>query len=343
MKPKDHWLYWTCQVAGWGSYSAIVFAVTTAFLGWQTYIFVGFVLFTLYSIGFTHLLRLQIRKRGWLALPASKGLPRIFGSAITAGALQTLLVVLIARLLKGQNVFDTTAILSTAWGVIFMTCAWMAIYVAVQWYRRYRQAQMREMESQLSLQKAELRALQAQVNPHFLFNSLNTIRGAVGENPEQAQNMITSLSNLFRRSLRSDGAQMIPLAEEMAAVSDYLALESARYEERLRVRLEVDQDVEQFPVPAMMIQTLVENAIKHGISRIPEGGIVSIRGALEKHSLIVEIENTGTLEEPGRHGTHTGLTNTRERLRLLCGSEATLTLVQRSGKVAAKIVIPQNI
>jgi LytS/YehU family sensor histidine kinase len=226
--------------------------------------------------------------------------------------------------------------LSMASGVIFMTCAWTAVYIGVHWYRRY-------VESQLSLRKAELRALQAQVNPHFLFNSLNTIRGTVGENPEHAQDMITSLANLFRRSLRAEGTQVVPLSEEMAAVSDYLALESARFEERLNVSFTIEPAAEPFPVPAMLVQTLVENAVKHGISKTPEGGMVTVRGILENECLVLEIENTGRLREADADGTHTGLANARERLRLLCGSEATLSLADRDGTVAVRVVIPQHV
>ena len=126
MKLKADSAYWTCQVAGWGSYSTIVFAVITAFLGWQTDIFVGFILFFAYSIGFTHLLRLQIRKRQWLTMPALRGLPRMFGCAVAIGGAQTLFVIAISRILTGENAFDRTAALSTAWGVTFMTCAWTA-------------------------------------------------------------------------------------------------------------------------------------------------------------------------------------------------------------------------
>lgn len=335
MRLKDDWIYWTCQIAGWGSYSGIVFAVITSFIGWHTYIFVGFVLFFFYSIGFTHLLRLRIRKRRWLDLPASRGLPRILGGALAISAIEIPLVVAIAWILEGRNAFDRTGMLSMTWGVTFMTCAWTLVYVGVHWYRRY-------VEAQLSLQKAELRALQAQVNPHFLFNSLNMIRGAVDENPEQAQGMITSLANLFRRSLRSDGAQMISLAEEMAAVSDYLALETARFEERLEVRLKIHPAVERCTVPAMLVQTLVENAVKHGISKIPEGGVVIVRGSLENECLILEVQNTGRLRESDVDGTHTGLANARERLRLLCGGKASLSMADRNGTVAVKVVIPQN-
>src|SRR5262249_13025500 len=157
----------------------------------------GYVLFLGYSIGLTHLLRSQIRNRRWLMLPAIRGLPRLFGTAIGLGILETVLVVLFARLLRDRNAFDTTAALSAAFGITFMTSAWTAIYVGAHWYRQYRDAQLREMQARLSLQQAELRVLQAQVNPHFLFNSLNTIRGTVHENPEQAQEMITNLANLF--------------------------------------------------------------------------------------------------------------------------------------------------
>ena len=341
MKLKDEWIYWVCQIAGWGSYSAIAFAFTTAFTGWRPVIFAGFILFLGYSIGLTHLLRLVIKKRQWLALPASQGLPRVFGCAVCIGILETLLVLVISRILQGENTFDRTATISMASGVIFITCAWAAIYVAAQWYRRYRQAQLRDMQTQLSLRDAELRALQAQINPHFLFNSLNTIRGTVRENPEQAEHMITSLSSLFRRSLRPDNARMIPLSEEMAAVSDYLDLESARFEERLQVRREVSPEAGPCPVPAMLVQTLVENAIKHGIARLPRGGIVSIRGAVEKNALILEVENTGELQGPNGDGTHTGLANSRERLRLLCGSHATLSLADHEGTVRVTVVIPQ--
>src|SRR5262249_48304232 len=156
-------------------------------------IVVGFVLFFGYSIGLTHLLRHNIRKQKWLELRALPGLSRTFGAALAVGAFQTLLVILIARLLPGDNAFDAAATAGTAFGIIFVTSTWTAIYVGVHWYRRYREAQLREIQARLSQQQAELRALQAQVNPHFLFNSLNTIRGAVGENPEQAQDMITSL------------------------------------------------------------------------------------------------------------------------------------------------------
>jgi two-component sensor histidine kinase len=345
MTRKANWIYWACQIAGWGTYSVVVFGITTAFIGWRTDIFAGFVLFFLYSIGLTHLLRQTIQKRQWLSARAFPALLYIFGAAVGTGAIQTGLVILIARVMVGENAFDRTAAVSMASSITFITCAWAAVYVVVHWYRRVREAQLREVQAQLSLQKAELRALQAQVNPHFLFNSLNAIRGTVRENPEQAEDMITSLSNLFRRSLRSDGAQLIPLSEELEAVSDYLALESARFDDRLKVLVEVQPDAERCQVPAMLVQTLVENAVKHGISKLPKGGNVSIRGMREDQRLVLEVENTGSLgpQDSAGDGTGTGLANARERLRVLCGSQASLSLTDRNGSVAVKVVIPERI
>jgi hypothetical protein len=341
MKVRDHWIYWTCQIAGWGGYTSAGLAAATVFAGPRLDIIVGFVLFFLYSIALTHLLGWTIRRQQWLMRPASRALPPIAAAAVCVGVTQTMMVVLISRILHGDW-FDRMATASTAVGVTLMTCAWTAIYVGFHWYRRYRHAELRDMESQLSLRQAELRLLQAQVNPHFLFNSLNAIRGTVSENPEKAQEMVTSLANLFRRSLRADAAPMVSLAEELAGVTDYLALESARFEERLTVCIDIAPGAGKCILPVMLIQTLAENAVKHGISRLPDGGVLAIRGVFESETLVVEVENTGTLVDAAGDDMHTGLANARRRLHLLCGDRATLELTGRDGKVAAKVVIPQR-
>src|SRR5262249_32556967 len=125
-------------------------------------------------------------------------------------------------------------------------------------------------------------------------------------------------------------------------VSDYLALQTARFEERLSVRVEVEPDARRCWVPSMLIQTLVENAVIHGISHIPAGGVVSIRGIRQAESLMIEVVNSGSLVESESNGLRTGLTNARERLRLLYGKRASLELSGSNGTVTAKVVIPQT-
>lgn len=342
-------IYWICQIAGWGAYAAALFGISTAYSGWHIELAAAYALFAVYSIGLTHLLRRAIRRRDWLALPALQGLPRVFLAALAVALIQTSLIVTVALLFAGpQSGFtEVRQVAATASGVTVATCGWAAAYVAIVWNRRYRETRLREMELQLTLGQAELRALRAQVNPHFLFNSLNTIRGMITENPARAQEMVTSLAGLFRHALEFRGAQMVPLKDEMEAVSEYLALETARLEERLRIETEISDEAARCSVPAMVLQTLVENAVRHGIAELPQGGLLTIRAALTgvgmtSEALLLEVENTGRLKPVSPNGTHTGLANARERMRLLCGENASLVLCETgSGVVAARAVIPK--
>jgi len=329
--------YWTCQIAGWGGYSALGLTIATLADRWRASTAIGFALFFIYSIAITHWFRGLIRRRGWLDLPAARGFPRIFASAIGVGLLLAFLVIVLSQF--GGNPFDATAISSTAGGLAFACCLWAGIYVGIT---RNRRGQVREVELELTLRQTELRALQAQINPHFLFNSLNTIRGMISEDPARARQMVTSLAALLRRSLQATAAQTIPLSEEMEAVADYLELERTRFEDRLRVSLEIDPAARGCLVPVMLVQTLVENAVKHGISNLPAGGSVRVCGIAEGESLLLKVENTGQIRPPDLNGSHTGLANARERLRLCCGERATLDLSGHDNTVTATVVIPRT-
>jgi two-component system LytT family sensor kinase len=133
----------------------------------------------------------------------------------------------------------------------------------------------------------------------------------------------------------------VPLASELEAVSDYLALESVRFEDRLRVEFAIDADTRQVPIPPMLLQTLIENAVKHGIAPLPGGGKLLIRTRMVQDSMKVEVENTGQLREPKPGDTPLGLSNVRERLRFLYADRASLQLQERDGRVAATLLIPR--
>jgi two-component system, LytTR family, sensor kinase len=164
----------------------------------------------------------------------------------------------------------------------------------------------------------------------------------VSENPEQAQDMITRLANILRYNLQRDRRHTVPLASEVEIVSDYLALESIRFESRLRVHIDIDDAAREAPVPPMMLQTLVENAIKHGVEDLPAGSEISIRASLDNRSLRIAVENEGVLIEPDASSTQIGLMNARERLRILYGERATLQLKPGpNGRIAATLLIPQ--
>jgi hypothetical protein len=335
--------YWTCQVLGWGSYSAFTLWAAARAVGWRPSLIAGFALFAVYSIGLTDLFRREILRRRWLAASFGRMAGRLLAGAVIVGAVQTFLVVAISTALdpSPNGFLERPSQLLAAWlGITGVTLTWTLLYVALTATRRSRE---KEVHLQLAVREAELRALEAQVNPHFLFNSLNSIRALVVENPPQAQDMITRLANILRYNLRRDPDHTTPLASELDVICDYLALESIRLEDRLRVRLEIAPDANAVLVPPMLLQTLVENALKHGIARAPEGGDLAIRATLENECLVLEVENTGHLADPAAPGRHLGLANARDRLRILYGARASLCLENRgSNRVAATVLIPRS-
>jgi sensor histidine kinase YesM len=332
--------YWTCQVAGWGAYSAMGAWSAAQQVGWRFSLVAGWLLFFLYSIALTDLLRREIRRRQWLTAPSPRMYARVFGAAALVAAVQTFLVIAITWLFDGQrSAFLHLAVALAAWaGITVVTILWTIFYIALTGPRRYRE---KEVHLQLALREAELRALEAQVNPHFLFNCLNSIRGLVTENPAVAQDMITRLANILRYNLHRDLMHTVPLESEVEVVGDYLALESVRLEERLRVQFAIDPEAGKVPIPPMFLQALVENALKHGIAKLPAGGDLLIRAVLKPGALVVEVENPGQLAEATPEATQLGLANVRERLRILYGDGASLQLKNRDGRVAATVLIPR--
>ncbi len=332
--------YWACQILGWGSYTAIGVAVAVREVGPTLSVLVGFALFFLYSIGLTHLLRREIKRRGWLSMPFRKSIPRLLGASVLTGLIMAALVVAISAALERRLSWDAQGTVALTSSVVTFTVGWTILYVAITSTRT-------AMQGRLALREAELRALEGQVNPHFLFNCLNTIRGMISENPAQAQDMVTRLANIFRYNLQQHNVHTAPLAQEIEIVSDYLALEAIRFEDRLRVSISIDPAASNAKIPAMLLQTLVENALKHGLSNLPDGGELWIRASVKNDELTIAVENTGVIADakPGgtRNTTQVGLKNARERLRLLYGDRASLSLTNGNGRVAATVLIPRTI
>ena len=333
--------YWICQIGGWGAYSVLALWLGSRSDGWNPAIIAGFAVYPFYSIVLTHLLRGEMRRRQWVSLPLGKMAVRLFLAALAIGLMQTLLIATVNLVFDGRHslFFEPLSLLFTGLGTTWITTIWVTLYAVLTTKRHHRE---RETKLQLALREAELRALEAQLNPHFLFNCLNSIRGLVVENPAQAQDMITRLANILRYNLHRDIVNhTVPLASEVAVVGDYLALESIRFEDRLNVRFAIGPGTDQVPIPSMLLQTLVENALKHGIAPLPAGGDLMIRASLDRGSMMVEVENTGRLTEPRADSTGVGLDNARERLRILYGDRASIKLRNREdGRVVATVLIP---
>ncbi len=224
------------------------------------------------------------------------------------------------------------------WSALF--AIWQLLYFAIVSVRHSQQAKLRHSELIRSLQQAELRLLKAQMNPHFLFNALNTVRALIADNPQAAQFAVTRFANTLRYALSAGQQETVPLARELEVVRDYLDIEALRLEDRLRVEYEVTEEAGEVGIPTMLLQTLVENAIKHGIGELPGGGHVRVEAAVREGSLALAVSNSrpagGSLNDSG-----TGLRNSAERLRLIFGAGASVALDLSQPDVAvARVRLP---
>jgi hypothetical protein len=198
---------------------------------------------------------------------------------------------------------------------------------------------LRNQEMNRLVSQAELRALQSQINPHFLFNALNTLYGTIPREAAGARRMVLNLADIFRYFLHSERT-FVPLWQEMQIVRAYLEVEQLRFGDRLRVELHVDEAALEVPVPVLSVQPLVENAIKHGVAPSAEPGYVSVRAELRLNELRISVENSGSNMAGEAPGTGVGLRNVRRRLEICYGSGASLDLAYGSRKTTAEIAIP---
>lgn len=198
------------------------------------------------------------------------------------------------------------------------------------------------LENRLS--RARLDALRMQLNPHFLFNTLNTISVYVDEDPEKANSMLVGLSSLLRSALRENGKPVIALAEELSFVRRYLEIEAVRFEDRLHITIDVPDSLLSWEVPAFILQPLVENAVKHGFSSRVEGGCIEIKAREERGRLLLQVDDDGRgFHENQGEDTGIGLKNTRDRLAALYDDEAGLEIAASSmGGASLRLFLPEQ-
>lgn len=229
------------------------------------------------------------------------------------------------------------------WDFIFtllLISLWLLVYMMWHYLMRNRKDEVDKISLAKTVKELELNTIKSHINPHFIFNSLNSIRALVDENPQRARTAITELSNILRSSMQVEKMETVPLEKELDIVKDYLALEQMRFEERLKVEMEIDEDTLSQPVPPMMLQTLVENAIKHGISKKIKGGTIKIISRFTDHQFELIVQNTGSFEgDTAPEGF--GIRSTKDRLRFLFQGKADFQIGKINGsEVEAKIVMP---
>src|SRR5436190_3389832 len=207
-------------------------------------------------------------------------------------------------------------------------------------YERAREAERNALESQVSAREAEVRALRAQLNPHFLFNSLNSINALIGSDPEGARRMCESLGDFLRRTLALGSRDAVPLQEELSLLDRYFAIEHVRFGERLRVERSVESGAECCLVPPLLLQPLVENAIKHGIAQRVEGGTVKVAATVVEGALRLTVENDVDEDAVRRPGEGVGLQNVRRRLDALAARDARIDTYRENGHFRVTLSLP---
>jgi LytS/YehU family sensor histidine kinase len=219
-------------------------------------------------------------------------------------------------------VASTSKILS----LMLIFIIWSFIYFGFHYFDNYKKTEIQNLKLKANKNEIELNTLKSQLNPHFMFNSLNSIRALINEDPDKAKHAITQLSNILRNTLMMHKHKFILFEEEIKLVKDYLALEKIRFEERLTYHIDIDPRTLFLSIPPMMIQTIVENAIKHGINSSVDGGTVLIKSTLNEKKFNIEIKNTGQLVNKEKSDVKIGIENTNNRLHILYGDKATFSL-----------------
>ncbi|MEQ9187387.1 MAG: histidine kinase [Cryomorphaceae bacterium] len=324
--------YYKAQLGGWSLYiliSALVFLQAGTAISMEV---IGGI-YLVFALGLivSHLYRYAIIQLGWLEKDIFSLLPRVgFASVILALGFHGVYIFL-GNLAFG---WDMTYSLSDAnlitWAMLFFI--WSLFYFTYIFFQRFRKEEIKNLQLEAARNEYELRRLRDQMNPHFIFNAMNTIRALIDEEPTKAKLAVTQLSNVLRSSLQAGKQELIPLFKEIEIVKDYLEIEKARYEERLLVTWELAKGTEKVGIPPLLLQTIVENCIKHGIAKLPDGGRIAIHSTLVDDAVEIDIVNSGQYDPHGESDSSLGLTNTRNRLSLSFGKEAWLTIGNHGGQ-----------
>lgn len=354
-------LYWACQIIGWSLVLLANILVSVMygehFTLWCTS---TMILCTFAGLPLTHLYRAYILRFGLLNLPLKHLLPRVITATV-------FMCILLYGITIGTGLMMNQTVMRSGFGhglqelIVFSVnvsvrfLLWSAFYFGFHYVERFKQVEIDKWRLEAALKDSELQSLKSQINPHFLFNSLNTVRALASENPEKSQFAVTYLSNILRYALQITRFETVPLATELTIVQDYIALETLRFEQRLKTSVHIEAKALQAQIPPMILQTLVENAIKHGIAKRKKGGEVSIEARVEyrhgREILLVNVSNTGNFDASAsmadmyRHTAEScgiGLENTRERLELLYGNSASLSIMQHyeQSRVETLVLIP---
>ncbi len=339
-------LYWCCQLGGWLFYGLTMVFFAFIFENKTNHILYPRIAITiLFGLVFTHLLReliirLKLRppiqvQKWWLLTLTIVSIIVLFNLANSA------IVEWLQMYDPKIKVSVEKRFLSNLFLDSPLVLVWASIYYIWHYVELGSKTEIQKVRLESLVKELELKTIKAHINPHFIFNALNSIRALVDENPERARTAITELSNILRSSMQSEKMETVSFERELNIVKDYLALEHIRFEDRLQIEYDIDEDTLDQPVPPMMLQTLVENAIKHGIGKHKSGGIIKVISDYRNNHHELIVQNTGHLNDNGQNVDGFGISSTRNRLKLLFGGKATFDIRNTdNGMVEATVKLP---
>ena len=356
--------YWLFQLSGWGF--LIFLGLLQEFQAENSIalssLIQSLIVFCL-GIGVSHSYRYFIIQRDWLSNNVVKAIPRIIFASIAIGTIFYGIEIIMVYVKEATNIAGEKETLSRFFGgrdenmsssfvALRITLAiinnallffiWSVIYFGYHFFERSRQQEIERLQWAASINETELNNLKAQLNPHFMFNAMNSIRALVEEDPILCKKAITQLSNLLRNTLQTGKRRVVLIEEEMKIVKDYLALEKIRYEERLNVEIQLEDGIEKCLVPPLLLQTLVENAIKHGVSMTRKGGTLRVVGSFQEDELHITILNDGKYHPKPNEGVGIGLKNSIKRLEILYGDKGSIEISNVDNHVETKVIIPRE-
>ncbi len=329
--------YWLCQVLFWGSLVGLI--------KWSNsldydpkfdsiaYVVSRYV-FLVFGIVISHSFRWLLLSLKWNKPQLLYLFPRLLILSVCGGVLLAVIFNIPLSLAGMTSVQDISvdAIIS-----MMLFVVWFVGYYAIKFSFKTQEQEADNDQLRSEKNEIELQVLRSQLNPHFLFNSLNTVRALVDIDPELAKTGISRLAHLLRKSLISGKKNLITLQEEFEIVNEYIELEKIRFEDRVRVSINHDKDLDNVCIPPFIIQTLVENAMKHGITKLVDGGMITVTTSQSDASVFIRIENDGKLSLSTDTGV--GLENTIRRLELEYKGKASFELYETPTTVVAEIEI----
>ena len=336
---KIRLLYWIVQIVAWGVLCGII--GIAAFIQGEFNFQTVFKLIELYLLLllFSNSIRWIFIKRNWLNLKLAPLIPRVMTFSFVLSTLLMLITNLSNFIFYEEKWITLSEFLVNVILYSLFLIMWSAVYLSYHLLQKSRLQEINNLKLQAIQTKNELKTLRDQLNPHFLFNSLNSIRALIEIEPITAKSAITTLSSLLRNSLLLGKKSFISLKEEMQLVEEYLKLEKIRYEERLSYTL-INEVKKTLYIPPFLVQSMVENAIKHGISKKIKGGKINVNISFNDNNLILEVINDGEFNDNKNSGI--GIKNTKRRLEIIYGQTAGFKIDNKKNKVQSYIWINKN-